>query len=64
MDYSKTNKAELIEEIEALKEISQNRGVLYNPKVVDACLKLFVEKGFRLEQERWRKTVDGRGDEP
>ena len=34
---------------EALEEISQNRGVLYDPQVVDACLKLFTEKGFTFE---------------
>jgi len=33
----------------ALEEISQNRGILYDPEVVDACLKLFTEKGFELE---------------
>jgi PAS domain S-box-containing protein/putative nucleotidyltransferase with HDIG domain len=33
----------------ALEEISQNRGVLYDPEVVDACLKLFAEKRFKLE---------------
>ncbi|MEA3454664.1 MAG: hypothetical protein U9R12_06995, partial [Candidatus Caldatribacteriota bacterium] len=33
----------------ALEEISQNRGILYDPKVVDACLKLFKEKGFKFE---------------
>jgi putative nucleotidyltransferase with HDIG domain len=33
----------------ALEEISQNRGVLYDPEVVDACLKLFTEKGFKLK---------------
>ena len=33
----------------ALEEISQNRGVLYDPEVVDACLKLFTEKGFEFE---------------
>ncbi|MGA9350435.1 MAG: HD domain-containing phosphohydrolase [Anaerolineae bacterium] len=33
---------------EALGEISQNRGVLYDPEVVDACLKLFTEKGFKF----------------
>lgn len=32
----------------ALEEISQNRGTLYDPKVVDACLKLFKEKGFKF----------------
>jgi putative nucleotidyltransferase with HDIG domain len=34
---------------EALEEISQNRGVLYDPEVVDACLTLFTEKGFEFE---------------
>jgi putative two-component system response regulator len=34
----------------ALEEISQNGGVLYDPEVVDACLKLFTEKGFAFEK--------------
>lgn len=33
----------------ALAEISQNRDILYDPDVVDACLRLFKEKGFKLE---------------
>jgi len=33
----------------ALEEISRNRGVLYYPPIVDACLKLFNEKGFKFE---------------
>ncbi len=33
----------------ALEEISQNRGILYDPEVVDLCLKLFKEKGFKFE---------------
>ena len=33
----------------ALKEITQNKGKLYDPEVVDACLKLFKEKGFKFE---------------
>jgi len=33
----------------ALEEISQNRGILYEPEVVDVCLKLFKEKGFKFE---------------
>ncbi|MGA9348089.1 MAG: PAS domain S-box protein [Anaerolineae bacterium] len=33
----------------ALEEISQNKGVLYDPEVVDVCLKLFTEKGFEFE---------------
>lgn len=37
----------------ALEEISKNRGTLYDPDVVDACLRLFNEKGFKLfEQEQ------------
>ncbi len=32
----------------ALEEISQNRGTLYDPAVVDACLRLF-EMGFRFD---------------
>ena len=32
----------------ALNEISKNRGSSYDPKVVDACLRLFNEKGYRL----------------
>lgn len=32
----------------ALEEISQNRGILYDPDAVDACLKLFREKNFVL----------------
>jgi len=33
----------------ALEEISQNRGILYGPEVVDVCLRLFKEKGFKFE---------------
>jgi len=33
----------------ALGEISQNRGVLYDPGVVKACVKLFTKKGFAFE---------------
>ena len=32
----------------ALNEISKNRGSSYDSKVVDACLRLFNEKGYRL----------------
>jgi len=32
----------------ALREILKNRGSFYDPQVVDACLKLFNEKGYRL----------------
>jgi len=33
----------------ALEEISQKKGTFYDPDVVDACLRLFVDKGFRYE---------------
>ncbi len=33
----------------ALEEISQNKDILYDPKVVDVCLRLFREKGFKFE---------------
>jgi len=33
----------------ALEEIIKNRGILYDPKVVDVCLKLFKEKEFKFE---------------
>jgi len=33
----------------ALEEVSQNRGILYDPNVVDACLKLFTEKRFSFK---------------
>jgi HD-GYP domain-containing protein (c-di-GMP phosphodiesterase class II) len=33
----------------ALKEITDNRGIKYDPDVVDICLKLFLEKGYSLK---------------
>ena len=33
----------------ALEEISKNKGILYDPEVVDACLKLFKEKEFKFK---------------
>jgi PAS domain S-box-containing protein len=33
----------------ALNEIEQNKGILYDAEVVEVCLKLFKEKGFKLE---------------
>jgi putative nucleotidyltransferase with HDIG domain len=32
----------------ALEEIEKNKGILYDDAVVDACLKLFREKGYQL----------------
>ncbi len=34
---------------ESLKEISKNRGKLYDSEVVDSCLRVFKEKKFKLE---------------
>jgi len=34
---------------EALKEISQNKGTRYDGQVVEACLRLFVAKGFTFK---------------
>ena len=33
----------------ALEEIEKNKGVLFDDKVVDACMKLFREKDYKLE---------------
>jgi HD-GYP domain-containing protein (c-di-GMP phosphodiesterase class II) len=32
----------------ALDDITRNKGILYDADVVDACLKLFREKGYTL----------------
>ncbi len=32
----------------ALAEISKNKGILYEPDIVDACLRLFREKNYKL----------------
>jgi HD-GYP domain-containing protein (c-di-GMP phosphodiesterase class II) len=32
----------------ALEEIEKNKGLLYDNVVVDACLRLFRDKGFRI----------------
>jgi PAS domain S-box-containing protein len=34
---------------QALEEISRNRGVLYDPEVVDVCVKLFTGKSFQFD---------------
>lgn len=36
----------------ALDEITKNKGVLYDPEVVDACLRLFMEKGYKIADGR------------
>ena len=35
---------------ETMEEIRSGRGTLYDPEVADACLKLFTETGFKLEE--------------
>lgn len=35
----------------ALEEISKNKGILYDPQVVDVCLKLFYDRGFKFSEE-------------
>ena len=32
----------------ALDEVSERKGTLYDPEVVDVCLRLFNEKGYHL----------------
>jgi len=34
---------------EALAEISKNKNILFDPEVVDVCLRLFKEKGFKFK---------------
>lgn len=41
----------------ALEEISQNRSVLYDPEVVDTCLKLFTERGFKFKKDKSSKFI-------
>jgi len=33
----------------ALEKMTQDKGILYDPQVVDVCLKLFTEEGFKFE---------------
>jgi len=32
----------------ALEEIVQNKGIFYDPEVVDVCIRLIREKGFKF----------------
>ena len=34
----------------AIEEVEKNKGILYDADVVDACLRLFREKGYQLKQ--------------
>lgn len=33
----------------ALEEIAQNKGVLYDPEAVEACLSLFRKKDYKIK---------------
>jgi PAS domain S-box-containing protein/putative nucleotidyltransferase with HDIG domain len=35
--------------VKALNEIQQNRGILYDETVVDVCMRLFKEQGYRID---------------
>jgi PAS domain S-box-containing protein/putative nucleotidyltransferase with HDIG domain len=37
---------------QALEEISRNRGTLYDPEVVDICLRVFTEKSFKFDIDK------------
>jgi HD-GYP domain-containing protein (c-di-GMP phosphodiesterase class II) len=37
----------------AVDEIKSQRGVRYDTQVVDACLRLLLEKGFDFETKTW-----------
>jgi HD-GYP domain-containing protein (c-di-GMP phosphodiesterase class II) len=43
----------------ALNEIEKNRGIFYDNHVADACLRLFREKGFKLEGLGYNETAAG-----
>ena len=43
----------------ALREIEKNRGKLYEPAAVDACLRLFREKGYQLPSGKSRLANAG-----
>lgn len=36
----------------ALAEIERKKGILYDPRVVDACLEVFKENGFRFDRKK------------
>ncbi len=41
----------------ALEEIRENKGTLYDSKVVDACLNDFHDKGFNFNEKTFRKEL-------
>jgi len=36
---------------DVLDEISKNRSILYDPEAADACLRVFLEKGYKFEKK-------------
>jgi PAS domain S-box-containing protein/putative nucleotidyltransferase with HDIG domain len=44
---------------EVLSELERGKGSLYDPRVVEACLRLFREKGFRFPHEEKRPGRPG-----
>ena len=44
----------------ALEELSLKRNILYDPNAVDACMTLFVDKAFKLEEQKKSLDVDDR----
>ena len=42
----------------ALEEVLRHRGVYYDPEVVDACLRLFKEKGFKFNHDQEETDED------
>ena len=47
----------------ALEEISRNKGLLYEPAVVDACLELFKNNSFKFEQTNQPGPGNNKGDD-
>jgi HD-GYP domain-containing protein (c-di-GMP phosphodiesterase class II) len=48
----------------ALKEIADNKGLLYDPAVADACLKLFAEGRFKFEPMPSQESPKSGGQAP
>jgi len=40
---------------EAIEELQNQKGVLYDPEVVDACVLLLTEKSFDFKTKRWQE---------
>jgi HD-GYP domain-containing protein (c-di-GMP phosphodiesterase class II) len=43
---------------EAIEELHNHRGVLYDDQVVDACILLLTEKFFDFKTKRWQKAEE------